>query len=68
MGKSTFYEPNATCIENGEIKKIYAYDPDFTFEQAKNQVSIWRDYYDYNIVRGWVDVRCDGEIIDTIEV
>ena len=68
MGKFTFYEPNATYIENGEVKKLWTYDSAFTVEQAKKQISIWRDFYHYNIVRGWIDVRCDGDIIDTIEV
>jgi len=68
MGKFTFYEPNATYIENGEVKKLWTYDSAFTVEQAKKQISIWRDFYHYNIVRGWVDVRCGNQVIGTIEV
>lgn len=41
MGKFTFYEPNATYIENGEVKKLWTYDSAFTVEQAKKQISIW---------------------------
>lgn len=70
MGKSTFafYEPNAIYIENGEVKKLWTYDSASTLEQAKKQISIWKDYYHYNIVRGWVDVRCGNQVIGTIEV
>ena len=70
MRKFTFasYEPNAIYIENGETKKLWTYDSASTLEQAKNQISIWRDFYHYNIIRGWVDVRCGNQVIDTIEV
>ena len=70
MGKFTFafYEPNAIHIENGEVKKLWTYYPASTLEQAKNQISIWKDHYRYNIVRGWVDVRCGNQVIATVEV
>lgn len=54
--------------ESGEVKTISTYNAATSFDQAKRQIDIWRDHYNYNIVESWIDFYEKGNKIKSEKV
>lgn len=53
----TEYWPCAIRLtDEGKEEQVSTYDSCFLLEQARHQIELWKSWYKYNIVSGWIDI------------
>lgn len=45
---------------------LFTYNSCVSLEQAFRAIRCWKDDYHYTLIKAWVDVFEDGELVDTI--
>ena len=62
------YEPNAIYVEDRKKKRLFTYHPVLTLEKAKHCIDVWKNDYSFDITSAWIDVRCNGDIVERIDL
>lgn len=62
------YEPNAIYVEGRKKKRLFTYHPVLTLEKAKHCIDVWKNDYSFDIIGAWIDVRCNDNIVEKIDV
>lgn len=55
-------EPDGTC------EPLHTYDSAISLAEARKQISIWKDWYHFNIVKCWVDEYEKGVKLRTLHI
>ena len=54
--------------EDGAEEPLFTYDAALSLAEARKQISLWKDWYHYNIVKCWVDEYENGVNLRTIHI